>query len=65
MSSDTVASIRAQLTGPGGQFEVVTEVIDGHELKVYKDRFPNLRVVAQFAAAHGDKEFLVLSLIHI
>jgi long-chain acyl-CoA synthetase len=59
MSSDTVASIRAQLTGPGGQFEVVTEVIDGHELKVYKDRFPNLRVVAQFAAAHGDKEFLV------
>ena len=59
MSSDTVASIRTQLTGPGGQFEVVTEVIDGHELKVYKDRFPNLRVVAQFAAAHGDKEFLV------
>lgn len=59
MSSDTVASIREQLTGPGGQFEVVTEVIDGHELKVYKDRFPNLRVVAQFAAAHGDKEFLV------
>ncbi len=59
MSSDTVASIRAQLTGPGGQFEVVTEVLDGQELKVYKDRFPNLRVVAQFAAAHGDKEFLV------
>jgi long-chain acyl-CoA synthetase len=59
MSSDTVASIRSQLTGPGGQFEVVTEVVDGHELKVYKDRFPNLRVVAQFAAAHGDKEFLV------
>ncbi|MEI2700038.1 MAG: AMP-binding protein [Microthrixaceae bacterium] len=59
MSSDTVASIRAQLTGPGGPFEVVTEVLDGQELKVYKDRFPNLRVVAQFAAAHGDKEFLV------
>ncbi len=59
MSSDTVASIRRQLTGPGGQFEVVTERIDGHELKVYKDRFPDLRVVAQFAAAHGDKEFLV------
>jgi long-chain acyl-CoA synthetase len=59
MSSDTVAAIRAQLTGPGGQFEVVREVVDGREMKVFKDRFPNLRVVAQFAAAHGDKEFLV------
>jgi long-chain acyl-CoA synthetase len=59
MSSDPLAPVRAQLTGPGGPFEVVTEVIDGHELKVYKERFPNLRVVAQFAAAHGDKEFLV------
>ena len=46
MSSDTVASIRAQLTGPGGPFEVVTEVLDGQELKVYKDRFPNLRVAS-------------------
>lgn len=59
MSSDTVAAIRAQLTGPGGPFEVITEVVDGHEMKVFKDRFPSLRVVAQFAAAHGDKEFLV------
>jgi long-chain acyl-CoA synthetase len=59
MSSDTVAAIRAQLTGPGGPFEVVAEVVDGHEMKVFKDRFPSLRVVAQFAAAHGDKEFLV------
>jgi long-chain acyl-CoA synthetase len=59
MSNAAVAEIRAQLTGPGGPFEIVTEQIDGHELKVYKERFPNLRVVAQFAAAHGDKEFLV------
>ncbi len=59
MSIDVVAGIREQLIGPGGQFEVVVENIDGHPIKVYKDRFPNLRVVAQFAAAHGDKEFLV------
>lgn len=59
MSSDNVAAIRAQLTAPGGPFEVITEVVDGHEMKVFKDRFPSLRVVAQFAAAHGDKEFLV------
>ncbi|MEI2700174.1 MAG: AMP-binding protein [Microthrixaceae bacterium] len=59
MSSDVVAGIREELTGPGGQFEVVVETIDGHPIKVYKDRFANLRVVAEFAAAHGDKEFLV------
>lgn len=59
MSNAAVAHIRAQLTGPGGPFEIVTEQIDGHDLKVFKERFPNLRVVAQFAAAHGDKEFLV------
>lgn len=59
MSNAAVADIRAQLTGPGGPFEIVTEQIDGHDLKVFKERFPNLRVVAQFAAAHGDKEFLV------
>jgi long-chain acyl-CoA synthetase len=53
------AAIRAQLTGPGGQFEVVREPVGDHNLLVYKDRFPNLCVVAQFGAAHGDKEFIV------
>jgi long-chain acyl-CoA synthetase len=55
----TLDDVRAALTGPGGPFEVTTEVVGGHELKVYKDRFPDLRVVAGFGLAHGDKEFLV------
>jgi long-chain acyl-CoA synthetase len=56
----TLAEVRAQLTGPGGPFEVVTEPVDGAEMKVYKERFPNLRAVAQLAAARGDDEaFLV------
>ena len=55
----TALEIEAQLTGPGGPFEVVREVVDGVDMLVYKDRFPSLRVVAQFAAAHGDKEFIV------
>ncbi len=55
----TALEIEAQLTGPGGPFEVVREVVEGVDMKVYKDRFPSLRVVAQFAAAHGDKEFIV------
>jgi long-chain acyl-CoA synthetase len=55
----TLLEAEAQLTGPGGPFEVVREVIEGVDMKVYKDRFPNLRVVAQFAMAHVDREFIV------
>lgn len=51
--------VRDQLTGPGGQFEVIEEDVDGQLMKVYKDRFPNLRIVSQFAMAHADKEFIV------
>lgn len=51
--------VREQLTGPGGQFEITEESVDGHTMKVYKDRFPNLRIVSQFAMAHADKEFIV------
>ena len=55
----SLSEIRAQLSGPGGQFEIVTETVDGVEMKVYKDRFDSLRVVAQFGAMHSDKEFIV------
>ncbi len=57
----TIAEATAELTGPGGQFEVITtEGIDGRPMKVYKDRLPNLRFVSEvFGAAHGPKEFVV------
>ncbi len=55
----TIHDIRAQLTGQGGPFEVVEETVDGEPMLVYKDRFNDLRVVASFAQAHGDKVFIV------
>ncbi len=55
----TAAEIRAQLTGPGGAFEVTAETVDGVDMKVYANRFPSLRSVFQFGQAHGDKEFIV------
>ena len=55
----TTAEITAQLTGPGGPFEVVTESVGGLEMKVYKDRFRSLRDVAGLATAHGDQTFIV------
>lgn len=49
------------LTGPGGQFEVMTtNQVDGRPMRIYKDRLANLRLVSEvFGAAHGDKEFAV------
>jgi len=51
--------IREQLTGPGGAFEVVTEVVNGVEMKVYKDRMPSLREVPRIARSRGDQDFIV------
>src|SRR5690242_16740110 len=52
----TLAEARESLTGPGGAFEVTTEVVDGHELRVYKDRLPNLRSVGEIAAMRDDEQ---------
>jgi len=55
----TNAEVRALLTGPGGAFEVVEEVVDGIGMKVYKDRLPSLRSVAELAVGRDDQEFIV------
>ncbi|MCB1016404.1 MAG: acyl--CoA ligase [Acidimicrobiales bacterium] len=56
----TTAEVRAQLTGPGGPFEVVTEQVGGIEMKVYKASMASLREVAAAAQARGnDQPFLV------
>ncbi|MEZ5238819.1 MAG: hypothetical protein R2716_07675 [Microthrixaceae bacterium] len=40
-SMTTIAEATEALTGPGGQFEVVTtDEIDGKPMKVYKTGFP-------------------------
>ena len=48
------------LTGPGGMFEVVPEVIDGVTLKVYKDRMMSLREVSAAARDRGDTDTFVV-----
>jgi long-chain acyl-CoA synthetase len=55
----TLAEVREELTGLGGAFEVVTEVVNGVEMKVYKDRMGSLREIAQAASMRGDQEFIV------
>jgi long-chain acyl-CoA synthetase len=56
----TAAEVRAQLTGPGGMFEVVTEEVLGRPPQVYKDRMRSLREIPQAAMLRGDDQtFLV------
>jgi long-chain acyl-CoA synthetase len=55
----TATEIRSQLLGPGGPFELSSDVVDGVEMKVFSSRFPSLRSVLEFAPLHGDKEFIV------
>jgi long-chain acyl-CoA synthetase len=56
----TAAEVRAQLTGPGGMFEVVTEGVLVRPTQVYKDRMRSLREIPQAAMLRGDDQtFLV------
>jgi steroid-24-oyl-CoA synthetase len=55
----SLAEVRAQLTGPGGAFEVVTEDVLGRPLQVYKDRMRSLRAIPQAAIGRDDATFLV------
>jgi long-chain acyl-CoA synthetase len=56
----TAAEMRAQLTGPGGMFEVVTEEVLGRPMQVYKERMRSLREIPQMAVLRGDdQDFLV------
>jgi long-chain acyl-CoA synthetase len=54
-----LAEVKAQLTGPGGPFEVVTEDVMGRPMQVYKDRMRTLRAISEAAIGRGDDTFLV------
>jgi len=56
----TSAEVRAELTGPGGMFEVTTADVLGRPTEVYANRMPSLRSVAEVGAMRGDGQpFLV------
>jgi len=51
--------IEAQLTGPGGPFEIAHEPVLGERMPVFKQRAGNLRVLLEGSAAYGDLDYLV------
>jgi long-chain acyl-CoA synthetase len=56
----TNAEIRAQLTAPGGMFEVTTDEVLGRAMEVYASRMPSLRSILEVALMRGDEQtFLV------
>jgi long-chain acyl-CoA synthetase len=56
----TPAEVRAQLTGPGGMFEVTTDTVLGREMEVYANRMPSLRAVAEVGLMRGDDQTFIV-----
>jgi len=52
----TPTEIQAQLTGPGGPFEVVVEDVAGRPTEVYKERMRSLRDIPTIAQLRGDTD---------
>ncbi len=52
----TSSEVRAQLTGPAGMFEVVTEDVRGRPTQVYATRMPSLRSVLEVGLLRGDEQ---------
>ncbi len=52
-------SAREELIAPGSPYEITTVDVRGQKLKAYKSAPPNLRVIWEASAAHGDKDYIV------
>ena len=50
---------RAELTGPGGQFEIITADILGHSIRTYQNAPPSIRGFWLSTLAFGDRPYLV------
>ncbi|WP_433873034.1 class I adenylate-forming enzyme family protein [Saccharopolyspora sp. CA-218241] len=53
------AALLAELTGPGGDFELVTEEVLGSAIPVFRERDRSLDAVLRRSRRHGDRDYLV------
>ena len=51
--------VRAQLTGPGGPFEICEVEVGGRQLKAYKNAPTDLRAAWSASSVHGAADYLV------
>jgi acyl-CoA synthetase (AMP-forming)/AMP-acid ligase II len=59
MNAPDPASIRAQLIGPGGAFELAREDVRGHAMWVFRDRTRSLRELLERTERFADRLYLV------
>jgi acyl-CoA synthetase (AMP-forming)/AMP-acid ligase II len=52
-------AVLAELTGPGGRYEIVREDVLGVETQVYRERMRTLRELVAQSAARADVDFVV------
>ncbi|WP_088311208.1 class I adenylate-forming enzyme family protein [Novosphingobium sp. B 225] len=50
---------RAELTGPGGQFEIVEQEVLGHQLRCFKNAPPSVREFWLSTAMFGERDYIV------
>ncbi len=55
----SIREIEAQLTGPGGPFEIVNEPVLGEVMPVFKQRAPHLRALLDASVGFGEIDYLV------
>lgn len=55
----SVEEIEAELTGPGGAFEIGVEDALGESIKVFTNRNRSLREIVESSANHGDNEHII------
>jgi len=56
-----IREIEEQLTGPGGPFEVVEELVFGEPMVVMKNRPRSLRELLEGSLNHGDRELMAFT----
>jgi hypothetical protein len=55
----SVVEIEAELTAPGGAFDIVHEDVLGESIKVLKHRDHTLREILEKSVNHADNEYLI------
>ncbi|MCI2417634.1 acyl--CoA ligase [Saccharopolyspora sp. K220] len=59
MAEDLRGRLLAELTGPGGEFEIVPQEVGGIAMRVYAKGPATLRDVVRFSQGYGARDFLV------
>lgn len=59
MHYDELKKAREELTGPGGDFEIIKSEVLGNQLRVFKNAPPSVREFWLSTRVHGDRTYLV------